>query len=170
MRQAAPLDFTAIYESPEWRTYFALHATFLSLADGALRDELQRILARSEHGFTTRVAGAWEYIAALFGYRLRIDMGATFETLATLLIAHQRGLVLMALSTPDVATRRLQATPVGAAEASDWSLTALGTASIAAALLEPDPAFAWTAERRASIRGSLDEGVLQRRVATGQES
>ena len=35
-RQLSPLDFQALYRSPQWRTYLALHATFLSLADGAL--------------------------------------------------------------------------------------------------------------------------------------
>jgi AcrR family transcriptional regulator len=167
IRQAAPIDFASVYESREWRTYFALHATFLSLTDGALRDELRQVLATSEQGFITRVAGAWHYIAALFGYRLRAELGVSFETLASLLIANLRGLALMALSTPDLAMRRLRTKPAGAAEASDWSLTALGAASIATALFEPDPEFAWTAERRASIRESLEQAVLQGVVATG---
>jgi hypothetical protein len=159
MRQATPLDFGAIYESPAWRTCFALHAAFLSLADGVLRDELQSILARSEQGFSTRVAHTWRSIADLFGYRLRVEMGATFETLASLLIAQERGLVLMALATPELATRRIDATPLGAGGPSAWSLTALGVASIAAAFLEPDPSFVWTAERRAAIRASLEAAV-----------
>ena len=167
IRQAAPIDFASVYESREWRTYFALHATFLSLTDGTLRDELRQVLATSEQGFITRVAGAWQYIAALFGYRLRVELGVTFETLASLLIANLRGLALMALSTPDLAMRRLRTKPAGAAEASDWSLTALGAASIATALFEPDPEFSWTAERRASIRGSLEQAVLQGVAATG---
>ena len=36
-RQAALLDFEAFCGSPEWRTYFALHATFMSLSGTASR-------------------------------------------------------------------------------------------------------------------------------------
>jgi len=57
-RQAALLDFEAFCGSPEWRTYFALHATFLSLADGELRDEVQAALARSEQARLARIAAA----------------------------------------------------------------------------------------------------------------
>ena len=39
----------------------------------------------------------------LFGYRLRPELGATFETLPTLLDATMRGLVIMALPTPELA-------------------------------------------------------------------
>lgn len=66
-RQLSLLDFQALYQSPEWRTYLALHATFLSLADGDLRDEVQAILAQSERDHTARVAAAWAHLAALLG-------------------------------------------------------------------------------------------------------
>ncbi len=39
-------------------------------------------------------------MSSLFGYRLRPGSGVTFETLATLLSATLRGLIVMALSTP----------------------------------------------------------------------
>jgi AcrR family transcriptional regulator len=162
IRQGALLDFESIYASREWRTYLALHAIFLGLADGALRDELQVVLARSEQGFIARVAASWKQITTLFGYRLRPELGATFESLATLLIANLRGLVLMALSTPDVAARRLQASPAGAGDRAEWSLTALGGAAITAAFLEPDPDFIWTDERRAMIGAALDAAVFKR--------
>src|SRR5262249_27394614 len=85
IRQLALFDFQALYGSARWRTYLALHATFLSLADGQLRDQVGEALARSERDRRTRVAQAWELLAGLFGYRLRPELGATFETLATLL-------------------------------------------------------------------------------------
>ena len=66
-RQLSLLDFQALYQSPGWRTYLALHATFLSLADGDLRDEVQAILAQSERDHTARVAAAWAHLAALLG-------------------------------------------------------------------------------------------------------
>ncbi len=126
IRQLSLFDFQALYGSPQWRTYLALNATFLSLADGQLRDQVQAILAKSERDHTARVATAWEYMAGLFGYRLRPESGATFETLATLAGATMRGLVIMALSVPDIAAQRTGASPFGAAGRGDWSLACHG--------------------------------------------
>ena len=155
IRQLALLDFQTLHGSARWRTYLALHATFLSLADGQLRDQVQAALAQSEHAHQTQVAHAWELLAGLFGYRLRPESGATFQTLAALLDATMRGLVVMALSMPDLATHRTQASPFGAAAQDEWSLAALGAASIASALLEPDPAIEWDDERLARLRQGL---------------
>jgi len=150
-RQLSLLDFQALYRSPEWRTYLALHATFLSLADGDLRDEVQAILAQSERDHTAKVARAWEHLAGLFGYRLR--PGATFAVLATLLSATMRGLVIMALSMPELAGQQARQNPFGAD--GDWSLAAIGLSSTALAFLEPDPAAGWDADRIAAVRAAL---------------
>jgi AcrR family transcriptional regulator len=150
-RQLSLLDFQALYRSPEWRTYLALHATFLSLADGDLRDEVQAILAQSERDHTAKVARAWEHLAGLFGYRLR--PGATFAVLATLLSATMRGLVIMALSMPELAGQQAPQNPFGAD--GDWSLAAIGLSSTALAFLEPDPAAGWDADRIAAVRAAL---------------
>jgi AcrR family transcriptional regulator len=154
-RQLSLLDFQALYGSPEWRTYLALHATFLSIADGELRDQVQAALAQSERDHIARVARAWQHVAGLFGYRLRPELGATFETAATLVDAAMRGLVITALSMPEVAAYRVQASPFGAAGTDEWSLPALGLASIASSFLEPDSAVEWDAERVASVRRAL---------------
>ena len=150
-RQLSPLDFQALYRSPEWRTYLALHATFLSLADGELRNEVQAILAQSERDHMANVAKAWEYLAALFGYRLR--PGATFGTLATLLSATMRGLIIMSLSQPELAGPGAAANPFGADGI--WSLDAVGLTSTALAFLEPDPAIEWDRDRLAAVRDAL---------------
>jgi hypothetical protein len=142
-------------KSAEWRTYVALHATFMSLADGELRNQVQATLARSEHRHVARVAKSWERMAGLFGYRLRPELGATFQTLASLLDATMRGLVIMAMSMPELAAHRLQASPFGAAGKQEWSLPATGLAGIASAFLEPDPAVKWDGERLASLRRAL---------------
>jgi AcrR family transcriptional regulator len=155
IRQLALLDFQTLHGSARWRTYLALHATFLSLADGQLREQVQAALAQSEHAHQVQVARAWELLAGLFGYRLRPESGATFQTLAALLDATMRGLVVMALSMPDLATHRTQASPFGAATRDEWSLAALGAASIASALLEPDPTIEWDDERLARLRQGL---------------
>lgn len=160
IRQLALLDFQTLHGSTRWRTYLALHATFLSLADGQLRGQVQAALAQSEHAHQVQVARAWELLAGLFGYRLRPESGATFQTLAALLDATMRGLVVLALSMPDLATHRTQASPFGAATRDEWSLAALGVASIASALLEPDPAIEWDDERLARLRQGLGSLTL----------
>ncbi len=154
-RQLALFDFQALCESPQWRTYVALHATFMSLADGRLRDQVRGALAESERRRISRIATAWTQMAGLFGYRLRPDVGATFEIVATLIDATMRGLVIMATSIPDVAGHRALASPFGAATKEEWSLPATGLAGLASVFLEPDPAIEWDDERLAAVRQAL---------------
>jgi AcrR family transcriptional regulator len=154
-RQLSLLDFETLYGSAEWRTYVALHATFLSIADGDLRDQVQAALAQSEHEHMAAIARAWELLTALFGYRLRPELGVTFENLATVIDATMRGLVTMALSMPEIAAHRTVSSPFGAAGEHEWSLPAIGLASIASALLEPDPGVEWDDERVATVRQAL---------------
>jgi AcrR family transcriptional regulator len=154
-RQLALLDFQTMYGSARWRTYIALRATVMSLTEGQLREEVQVSLARTEQDHTARVAKAWEQLVALFGYRLRPELGATFETMATLLIATMHGLIVMALSTPEIAAHRVQGSPFGAAARHEWSLAAMGLAGIASAFLEPDPAVTWDDQRLTTVRQAL---------------
>jgi len=154
-RQLAVLDFEALYASPGWRTYLALHATLLSLADSGLRGQIQAALAQAEQDHLARVARAWRLMAGLLGFRLRPQAGVTFETLAALVDAAMRGLVMTALTVPDIAAHRTTAQPFDAPEAGHWSLPALGLGAIASAFLEPDPEFTWDAARAAAIHDAL---------------
>ncbi len=155
VRQLSLFDFQTLSGSPEWRTYLALHATFLSIADDELRDQVREALAQSERDHIARVARAWQHVAGLFGYRLRPEIVATFETVAMVVDATMRGLVMTALSLPDIASHQTQASPFGAAGTDEWSLPALGLASIASSFLEPDPAVEWDAGRIAGVRRAL---------------
>jgi AcrR family transcriptional regulator len=154
-RQLGLFDFQAVHGSTEWRTYLALQATFLSLADGQLRDQVQVILARSEQNRIALIAAAWERFAGLLGYRLRPELAISYETIATLLTASLRGLVIMALATPGIGGSRARARPFGAIEAADWSQPALGAAGLAWACLEPDPAVEWDRDRITRTRQEL---------------
>jgi AcrR family transcriptional regulator len=154
-RQLSMLDFQALHGSPEWRTYIALHATYLSLADDELRSQVRAALTESERDHVARVAAAWELLTSLFGYRLRPETGSSFEDLAALLDATMRGLVIAAFSVPGHAEHRTRARPFGAAAEAEWSLPALGLASIASAFLEPDPDVRWDADRVAQVRHAL---------------
>lgn len=149
------LDFETLSASPGWRTYLALHATLLSLADERLRGQVQAALGQAEQDRLARVARAWELMASLLGFRLCPAAGVTFGTLAALVSAAMRGMVMTALTVPDIAAHRTTAQPFGAPEAGEWSLPALGLGAIAAAFLEPDPEFTWDAGRAAAIREAL---------------
>lgn len=155
IRQLALLDFQSILTSPGWRTYLALLATFSSLDSGQLRDEVRAALAESEAARTAQLAAAWQQIATLFGYRPRPELATSFEDFATLLSGTMRGLILTALSTPDIATRTTMASPFGAADKQQWSPAAIGLASIAMAFLEPDPTAQWTPDRLTDIHRAL---------------
>jgi AcrR family transcriptional regulator len=156
IRQLAALDFQTVLASPGWRTYLALHATVSSLADGELRDQVRAALAEAEADRTAQIARAWRQLAGLFGYRLRPELATSFETLATLLSATTRGLVVTALSTPGIGTGVTAARPFGAAGTARWSLPAIGIAGIATAFLEPDPGTFWDDQRLAGIHEALD--------------
>ncbi|MFC4945320.1 hypothetical protein [Pseudonocardia sp. GCM10023141] len=155
LRHGAAADFATIHGSSRWRTYLALHATFQSLADGTLRDDVRTALAAAEQGFIDRIAGVYAQVTGLLGYRLRPELHASHRTLATVANATLRGLLLMAQSTPAVAEDRIDAAPLGAAETASWSLAGLGIAAVAMAFLEPDPTVEWNAERVAAARSAL---------------
>jgi AcrR family transcriptional regulator len=154
-RRLSMLDFETLYASPGWRTYLALHATLLSLADGGLRKQVQAALARAEQERLARVARAWELMASLLGYRLRAEAGVTFGTLAALANATMQGMVMTALTVPDITGHRATAQPFGAPEAEEWSLPALGMGAMASAFLERDPEVVWDASRDAAVRDAL---------------
>lgn len=154
-RELALLDFEVLRTSAGWRTYIALHATFLSLPDGGLREEVREALAQSQRDHVARVARSWVQLTQVFGYRLRPELEATFDTMVNLFDATLRGLYLVSLATPDVAERRLNARPFGASGTEEWSLPAMGLASVAMTFLEPDPAVVWSDERITAVRQAL---------------
>ena len=158
LRQGALSDFEAMHASTQWRTYIALHATFLSLADGELRTEVQAALATAERELINGIARSYEHLAALFGLRLRLELDATFEELAAQASATMRGFVITVRTLPDLAERRLRTGPLGAAETAEWSQPALGVVAAALSFLEPDPSVEWDEGRIAQVRRTLEEG------------
>ena len=152
-------DFAVVHQSAEWRTYLALHATFLSLPDGALRTDVQAALTESERGFTTRIAAAWQEWAELFGFRLRPELGTGFETLASLVSAHFRGLVLMSPTSPDIVGAHIEADPFGTGETARWPVRAVALAGVALTFLEADPGISWTEARTAAVREQLAQAA-----------
>jgi AcrR family transcriptional regulator len=160
IRIGAVHDFELVHGSVEWRTYLALHATFLSVADDGLRGDLRERLAASERAFVERIAASWQRICSLFGFRLRPELDATFQTIAAVVGADLRGAVLMALANPELVTRRVRGRPFGASHDAEWSPHGIAIASIAWGFLEPDPTVEWDADRIARVRATIESGRL----------
>lgn len=158
IRQVTDHEFAVMYRSSEWRTYLALSATFLSLQDGELRDDVQQVLAVTQQGFIERLGTSWRHLAGILGYRLRPDLAGGYPTLAALLSAHVRGMVLMTLSDPGLATTTVDADPFGVGRAS-WSLPAIGCATIAVSFLEPDPDVDWDRSRTQAVADQFLAGA-----------
>ncbi len=154
-RQGALREVETFHESPQWRTYLALHATFLSLPEGDLRDEVRSALAASESGVSARLAETYRRMAGLLGLRMRPESGASFTTLAGLANALVRGLVIMVPSTPEIITAGATANPFGAAEEAEWSQPGLGLGSLFSALIEPDPEVDFDDARIEEVRRAL---------------
>ncbi|MFC9756173.1 hypothetical protein [Streptomyces sp. NPDC056921] len=155
LRLGALQDFEAMHASTQWRSYIALHATFLSLADDALQGEVQAALAAAEQELNDRIAQSYARLAALFGLRLRPRLHTSFDELATHLNATMRGFVLTALARPDLARRQPKSGVLDTNATADWSPPALGVAATALAYLEPDPAVTWDARHVAAVRDAL---------------
>jgi AcrR family transcriptional regulator len=159
IRRVAVPEFETMHGSTEWRTYLALQATYLSVADDELRRDLQEALAASERDFIGRIAAAWQRLVGLFGYRLRPELGATFEDFASIASADLRGHVILSLADPRIGTRRLHGRPFRAARAADWSPPGLAAAAIAQAFFEPDPEVTWDEARVAALLEALEPEV-----------
>ena len=79
------LEFDTLHASPGWRTYLALQATLLSLADSELRNRVQAALARPKQGRLPGRPGLETYGGQLAS--AGPESGVTFETLAALVNA-----------------------------------------------------------------------------------
>jgi AcrR family transcriptional regulator len=156
-RRMTLLDFDVLHQSPSWRTYTSLNATFLSISDAGVRQQVADALRRNEEEFVARIARNLHRLSTVFGYRLREEAGQSFEALVLGMVASLRGVVLMSLYFPRVADLRLSARPFGASEESEWSVLALSSISLAWGMLEPDPTIEWTDERIEFIRSTFDQ-------------
>ncbi|BCY09779.1 hypothetical protein L3i22_048670 [Actinoplanes sp. L3-i22] len=157
IRRLAHFDLRAVLASPAWRTYHALCATVTGLADGDLRAQVQAALAESEQARITRIAGAWQTLAGAFGYRLRPELNAGFDTLAAVLSVNLHGMIITEIAAPEIAGRETVAGPFGAPADQRWSLSALSLAGVAMMFLEPDPDAEWGDLRLVHLYQAVDE-------------
>lgn len=156
IRQLGLMDFEILYQSPKWRTYLALNAACMGMADDETRAQVRAALGEAEQAHIRAVVKALELLTGLLGYRVRPETGASFDTVATLLSAGMRGLLTMATSDPDLGTQRLRAAPFWRTATDEWSLPAMAVGSVITALLEPDPDIEWGAERATALLELVD--------------
>ena len=143
LRRTALAEFDAFRTSAEWATYSALQATFLSLPPNDLRADVEASLRATEDGLVNRIAATYEAFAKRIGLRVRTDTDANFHSIATLASATVRGLILMSPTNPEIDSRRFLANPFGAPEAAEWTMPALGLATMVLSFLETDPDVHW---------------------------
>lgn len=151
-------DFETVRRSVAWRTYLALHATFLSLEDGELRDDVRAALAESERRFIDRIARSHRELGGLLGFRMRPGFDADYEMMARIGTAMLRGIVLMAPAMPELAEQRLTVDPFDVGRLTgpvEWTSAGLALASFTMTILEPDPHVEWDGRRVEWVRQEL---------------
>lgn len=155
-RALIDLDLRTVCDSPDWRTYLALHSTVSGLTPGQLRDRLRSALAESERRRAARIAQAWAQIADLLGQRIRPGLATDLQPLTSLLIATMNGILLSATTDPGVTERTVATGPPGVPVAGPWSLAGIAVASLVETFLEPDPEVVWDEAAPARIQAALD--------------
>ncbi len=100
------------------------------------------------------------------GWRTYLALHAAFSSLSdgelreqvrsALAQAEEARTAQVARAWRQMAAHRTPASPFGAAGIQDWSLAAIGGASLAMAFLEPDPATTWDDDRLAEIHHALE--------------
>ncbi|WP_051325412.1 TetR/AcrR family transcriptional regulator [Glycomyces tenuis] len=147
-------DFETLQHSSAWRTYLALHATFLSLEEGRLRDEVRETLSEAEAGFVRRISDSYRELTGLLGYRIRPGSGVSFEQLAAMASAALRGTALMMPTIPMIEEARVQGAPFGG-EVAEWTLPALTAGAVILQFFEPDPDVVWDEDRIERVKREL---------------
>lgn len=141
VRKLVDQEFRRILASNEWRTYYALTVTFISLPEGELRQEVQQALASSERTFIAGIVQSMLLVADMLGLRLRSGIDLSYEDVAHVTNALGRGLFIKALVSPELATHTVKGELFGVK--AEWSLSALGLFSVVSTWFEPDPDIVW---------------------------
>ncbi len=152
-------DLESVYASPRWRTYIALNATFAGLPDGDLRARVGDALKATERRFTAQRAALLARVIPLLGYRLvaPLEDPDGYELLAYAVGSTYTGLIIRALSDPDLLTHKRPLQPPGAPHPDDWSTAALIATTTFLAFIEPDPTSTWTDNHITETLAALKE-------------
>ena len=150
-------DLAAMAESTAWRTYMALHATYLSLDDGELREEIGESLAESERALVRKTAKTFAGYLDLMGYRIRPELDADAETVVAVTMPLIRGAIIVAPALPQITAHKVHSNPFGSRGSAEWSPVAIAMTSIALAYIEPDPDVEWDEARVEKVLRTFGE-------------
>lgn len=169
-RQGALENYNSIRKGHEWATYVALQATMLSLPPELdLESRIRAALRRSEDNFVERMSAFYLSMVDVVGYNLRSISGVTFETVATMGAAVVEGLAINTTIIPEISDTVFTADSFNTGIEAEWSMPALGFASILLALIEPkSPEIDWDDERIEKSRARLRE--IRQRAAKDSEA
>lgn len=142
-RVAADQHFDGMVANAQWRTYAALTVTGLSLAEESARSRVADTLRDTQRVFLDRMAGYYELLAGMLGYRLRPEYVGDFRTFAAMASAMASGLGQLHLILPEYVDKQYFGTKFTDKGSQDqpWRLPSVGFTALVDAMLEPDPEF-----------------------------
>jgi hypothetical protein len=158
LHRALQLDVEAVYSAPRWRTYIALNATFAGLPDGDLRSRIGDALKATERRFTAQRAAVLARVVPLMGYRLVEPLQGIegYEMMAYAVGSTYTGLVVRALSDPELLKNERTMQPFGASQPGEWSVAAYLAASAFLSFVEPDPTVVWNEARISGVLAAIE--------------
>ncbi len=167
IRVGAWQNFASLTTSSAWSVHVTLLATIASLPDNEFRTNLQTTLREAQQVFIGRMAEFYGLMLQVLGYRIRPSLEeVTTLTIAQLGAAVIEGLTLNHHADPNGMKQQLQVDPFTTGEVADWSLPALGFASVAMQMIEPDPGQpeVWSDEmiqQRAALLQAVNSGASE---------
>lgn len=145
VRSSLDVDHDLIRDSPEWRTFRTLQASYQGIADLSVRREVETALAAAERQAIDARARVYAQFSALFGYRLMAPLAGPdgYELMSRAAGAMMTGLMIAegvsAATMPPARTLRA----FGSTEAVTWRPQIYMAAGVVLSYLEPDPGVDW---------------------------
>ena len=134
-------NYFSTLDSVAWQSYLSISATLLTAMPKSKRQRLESALLAGNSRFIDEMAGFYEEIANLLGFRLRTEFDGGFRLFATLASSLVEGLAVRHQSNPGITDELyLGDTPDGSAR-HDWSAASIGFSALYRTFLELDPTF-----------------------------
>lgn len=149
LRGTLDMDFTTMRDSPEWRTFLTLIASYTGIIDEQLRGQVAAELARVERQAVDARARAYAQFTSAVGYRLvRPLSGPTgFDLMSVTTGATMFGMLTKGDVHSAAATKPRKLRAFGSTKAAEWHPATYATAALVLSFIEPDPGVEWTAGR-----------------------
>ena len=165
-RIGSDMSFISLTSSPAWTVHLTLTATLGTLPpEGTLQADLKTAMQDSEALYFRQLADFYEGLLGVIGYRLRGSIAdeLSLEEAVQLGGALVEGLSLHDITSPGLASHRWQGDVFDTGLVTEWSLPAVGFASLMMSMFEPDPEHpgTWSEQK-------IAEQVVQLDTVAGQ--